>query len=168
MVVKPVKRTNVRGVTFVVALITVLVSSCDRSDILQSNYSTYEAAVQDGAIARGWIPEFLPCSAEQIREIHNIDMNETWLSFDFAEGDRATLTAACASITAVAVSFPRNRSTKNYVPWWPQQLRGQAPVADAGFTFYRCEEKNLSNRFQAYLALERARSKAWFWRYRSY
>lgn len=163
-----VEKMGVRRMVFVGALGVASLSGCDRSDILQSYYPTYEAAVQDGAIGRGWVPGFLPRSAQQIREVHNLDTNETWVAFDFVWEDGTLLEAACTSVSVELVILPRERSTEAYVPWWPQQLLGQVTAASEEFSFYQCREMDLGERFQAYLALERARSKAWFWRYRSH
>jgi hypothetical protein len=39
------------------------------------------------AITRGWIPEFLPEEAIQIKERHNLDTNEGWGTFTYIEVD---------------------------------------------------------------------------------
>lgn len=38
-------------------------------------YQHYSDAVVDGSLARGWMPPFVPVSAREIREVHNIDTN---------------------------------------------------------------------------------------------
>jgi hypothetical protein len=46
-------------------------------------YATYEDAKRDGAITRGWVPNFVPTAAFQIQEKHDLDSNAQWLKFKF-------------------------------------------------------------------------------------
>ena len=51
-------------------------------------YNSYDDAVRAGAVGPNmWIPEFLPKSASQIVERHNIDTNESSLTFQFSGSD---------------------------------------------------------------------------------
>jgi hypothetical protein len=53
-----------------------------------AEYESFGDAVRAGAVGpNGWIPEFLPKSAEQIVERHNIDTNESSLTFQFSGSD---------------------------------------------------------------------------------
>jgi hypothetical protein len=154
---------------FSIVLIAALVGGCDwlllmSHEMLESHYATYEEVIRDGAVVRGWIPAFLPHSAEQIREVHNIDTNEAWVFFEFAEEDRPTLEAVCASTPRSSVTLPRDHPTTKHVSWWSAQLKGLASIAEEEFAFYHCRDEHLSDRAKAYLALERSRARAWFWR----
>jgi hypothetical protein len=53
----------------------VLCVACDSLE-RESAYATHADAVADDAILRGWIPPFVPESAREIREIHDLDTNE--------------------------------------------------------------------------------------------
>jgi hypothetical protein len=44
-------------------------------------YPTHSDAVADGAIVRGWVPEFVPPDATDIREVHSVDDPFVALSF---------------------------------------------------------------------------------------
>ena len=46
-----------------------------------AEYLDLEAAKKDGAIERGWIPEWTPQSARKLREWHNLDTNLQSLTF---------------------------------------------------------------------------------------
>ena len=153
---------NMRWMLIFWPLLGAFLSGCEDADILHSSYPTYEAAVQDGAIRRGWVPEFLPRSARQIQEVHNIDTNEIWLGFDFAEEDRSALVSACTMIPASVVRLPRNPSPR-FTLSWPRELHKGATLMDSELTFFRCEERNRTDPYQSYLALEHHQAKAWFW-----
>jgi hypothetical protein len=43
-----------------------------------SRFSTYEELKGSGLIERGWVPEFLPRSATDIAESHDVDTNRGW------------------------------------------------------------------------------------------
>lgn len=71
-----------RSAIFLSVLLAGFVSACD--ELQESYYDSRAAVVRDGAIQRGWIPDFLPESAANIREFHDLDSNETWLRFSAA------------------------------------------------------------------------------------
>ena len=50
------------------------------SELQVAEYPTLAAARTDGAIARGWIPAWMPDSARRLREVHDLDTNERWLA----------------------------------------------------------------------------------------
>ena len=58
----------------------------DREDMVRS-YETYSGAVQDRAIERGWIPAYIPATAQDIVEVHNIDTNRQWIRFTVPESN---------------------------------------------------------------------------------
>jgi hypothetical protein len=62
----------------------IVLAGCSRFERPQVSYASYTEAQRVGALGPGgWIPEFLPASATDIREQHDIDTNELWLSFSF-------------------------------------------------------------------------------------
>jgi hypothetical protein len=56
------------------ALSLLLLALCVACDSLEfeRTYATHADAVADDAIVRGWIPPFVPASAREIREIHDL------------------------------------------------------------------------------------------------
>ncbi len=70
--------TNLR-VTFLL-IAAALASSCT-NDVLDASYQTTSAAVADGAVKRGWIPEWIPATATDLREVHDLDTNQSALTF---------------------------------------------------------------------------------------
>ena len=72
----------------------MLVSVGCTDDVLEKSYSTTADAVADGAVTRGWIPKWVP-SAIEINEIHNLDTNESALSFTVENSGAWAPPAAC-------------------------------------------------------------------------
>jgi hypothetical protein len=91
-------------------------------ETLESTYPTRADAERDGAFARGWLPDLLPRGSRNIREIHDLDTNRVWCSFDFQPEDARALRAALDRVR------PRNALFKVQSPgvrWWPPVLRGE-------------------------------------------
>jgi hypothetical protein len=65
-----------RSVTWLVLLICGLALYSGCSERFESSYADKAAAVEDGAVRRGWIPPWVPESATAIREVHDLDTNE--------------------------------------------------------------------------------------------
>ena len=95
----------------------------------RSVYATRADAVADGAIQRGWVPEFVPADATDIREAHNVEHAFVTVSFRapgarVVEGFRPV--AAAHQVEAMqmirSVRFP-----------------GARPGRDVSIT-YRCEQ----------------------------
>ena len=53
----------------------------------KSYFSDYQALEESGLIERGWIPAYLPRSAYEINETHNIDTNIVQIRFKFKQND---------------------------------------------------------------------------------
>jgi hypothetical protein len=60
-----------------------------------SRFSTYDELRASGLIERGWVPEFLPRSATDIEESHDLDTNRGWASFKYKAGDTAAADQGC-------------------------------------------------------------------------
>ncbi|MCP5058506.1 MAG: hypothetical protein GY937_17525 [bacterium] len=59
--------------------------------IFDSEFESYESAEASGAVAGGWVPEFLPRSATTIIERHDLDTNERCLTARVPEPDLHSL-----------------------------------------------------------------------------
>ena len=55
-------------------------------------YISYTEAERDGSVARGWIPTFVPRNAKYIHEVHDLDSNRQWLSFEILRSNAKILT----------------------------------------------------------------------------
>jgi hypothetical protein len=110
-----------------VLLLTVAVSACfwERPE---SSYSTFAEAERSGAVEKGWIPAWVPSSATNIREMHDIDTNESMLAFTY-ESQGWELPAHCRQVSYSQVTAPR--FSRN---WWPA-----ADLLEKSYEFFRCK-----------------------------
>jgi hypothetical protein len=60
-----------------------------------STFDSYAELEAAGLIERGWVPAYVPRSATDIKESHDIDTNEGWMSFQFKSGDTAMADQGC-------------------------------------------------------------------------
>jgi hypothetical protein len=110
----------------------------DRSE---SFYPSLAGAEKDGAIARGWIPEYLPKSSSTILELHEVSPSIEWCSFEFAVRDQQSLQKVLVHVGALPLSLKRVASPGK--PWWPKVLEGhldERKIHQAGFELYTITE----------------------------
>ena len=93
----------------------------------EKTYPDFEAVIQEGGagekggIGPGrWIPRFLPPSATDIIERHDIESNARWLFFHFNPQDLAVMVSACKEVTQSKIIYTRARVGG----WWPEGLIG--------------------------------------------
>ena len=73
--------------------------SCEYIENPTSRYSTYQSAREAGALEEGrWIPPFLPESARNLVETHNIDSNVLKISFEYSPDDLGGLISECREL----------------------------------------------------------------------
>lgn len=95
----------------------------------ESSYSSFADAKLKGAIDKGWIPAWLPASTTDIRELHDIDTNESMLAFNLDPKQGWPLPDHCQSVTYGETSPPRFSRR-----WWPS-----AQQLEESYDFYRCK-----------------------------
>lgn len=104
----------------VLAVLALTLAACD--DMSASSYTSLADARNDGAISRGWIPSFLPEGTFEIREVHNLDTNETWGTFRFKPEEKTEVLRQLTNLIELDASHRRFRAPD--VPWWPKSLQG--------------------------------------------
>ncbi len=92
----------------------------------ESFYPFLADAKRDGAIDRGWIPDFLPESSRAIHELHDISPSMTWCAFEFLPTDSQALRKNLRSVGVLAPSLRRVPSPGT--SWWPAVLVGNLDV----------------------------------------
>jgi hypothetical protein len=73
-------------VRFELLFLAVLLVGCDSrwsDQVSSSQYSSLSEAVGANAVAKGWIPDFLPKSATNIIEWHNVEIDRSRVEFSF-------------------------------------------------------------------------------------
>ncbi len=133
----------------------VIASSCavvGCGETPEVHYPSYEAAVSAGAISRGWIPAFLPKSAVEIHEIHNIDTNKGMLAFHFDGSEKIELGSGCERIDPFKPKKPPFK-----ISWWPNDVPA-TKLSTYRHSFYSCEGG------EAFLALSGKLGEGFYWR----
>lgn len=95
---------------------------------LDASYPTMGAAVADGAVTRGWIPEWVPINATDLDEVHDLDSNEHALSFSVPADTKLALPVECEPVQArdtLPTRFDRR--------WWPSEVD-----LERSYTFHSC------------------------------
>jgi hypothetical protein len=72
-----------------VALLLLSLAAC--TEQMEESYSTWADADRAGAVTRGWIPTFIPASAREIRDSHDLDSNRQTLWFVLPPSDVAAM-----------------------------------------------------------------------------
>ena len=94
-------------------------------------------ANHDGAIERGWIPDYLPASSHDIHEKHRLSNPTTWCSFAFLPTDSESLRKALQPLDTSTTSVARIESPD--ATWWPVLFEGAIDVKkvhEAGYQLY--------------------------------
>jgi hypothetical protein len=103
----------------------------------ESFYPSLAEADRDGAIIRGWIPDFLPETSRSIHEAHRIEHPRTWCAFEFIPSDSQRLRKNLNTVDPLRPSVMRVLSPR--VSWWPAVLDGKLDVEkihEAGLELY--------------------------------
>jgi hypothetical protein len=135
---------------------------CERMETVEQTYPTYDAATKAGAVGRDkWIPDFLPQSATDIRERHNLDTNEIWLTFQFnSQNVAAMVKKSCHQVAEDRVSFPATTRSRK-ISWWPKDLVDDSNAArkpEPGYTYYQCDTRE-----GGVLAVAREKNRGFYW-----
>src|SRR5207249_3284200 len=133
-----------RGTRFVLVMCYVGVTCCllsCNSDLKESAYQSLADARRDGSIDRGWIPDILPESTQNIHELHDVSGGTTWCAFDFAPADWGSFRK---NLTRGAVAS-LNHVSPPHVAWWPSLLTGELDfdqIRRAGLELYAVARPN--------------------------
>ena len=135
--------------------------SCGRGvEDMDVTYADRNAAEEDGAFTRGWLPNFIPKSVRDIHESHNLDTNRGWLSFEFDAGDDGTMLARLSPMKTDGVRLPAFPVTKQG-SWWPETLTCHAaPNLDKQLRFYSHKDDRGVSWFWA---IDREKQRVWCW-----
>lgn len=82
------------------AAILLLLSLGACSEQIEESYPTWSDAKSAGAVARGWIPSFVPETARDIKDSHDLDRNTQRLEFSIRSTEVATMVAGFRRISA--------------------------------------------------------------------
>lgn len=116
-----------------------------------TSYDTAKEAISSGVLVKGWIPEWLPQDATDLREVHNIDSNAGELSFVVPNSESVQIPTDCRSVeyTDTVPAYIRRN-------WWPSEdeLR-------RSYLFFRCPADFTDYKF---VAITKAGNRVLHWR----
>lgn len=139
------------------ALLAILIGMSE-IETTSSTHAGYADAKARGLIDRGWIPSFLPSSARDIRESHDIDTNARCLRASVDSSDLRSL-----SKTLLSHGFERYADKPPAPPglsFFRSCPFDRSESASAPFVFRR--QVSTRSEFE-YVALDEARSTLLFW-----
>jgi hypothetical protein len=135
-------------------------------DRRESFYQSLVDAKKDGAIDRGWIPDFLPESSRNIHELHDISPSTTWCAFEFLPTDPAALRKSLKA-DAGSLSLVR-RVPSPGKSWWPPVITGDlnaTRIHEAGFELYALVEPETASTKEVLLfAIDWSTGRGFFYR----
>jgi hypothetical protein len=118
------------------------------------SYTNMQEALEHGAVDRGWIPDWIPLSATNIREIHDLDTNESMMAFELPRQAKWQLPSDCKPVPYGEIGPPRfDRS------WWPSNAE-----LERSYSFHRCTGDDPWTSKYAWVARHRSGDHALHWR----
>ena len=129
-------------------------------------YATYEVMVADGALARGWIPAFVPPSATDFEECHDLDTNASWLRFSVPQESVSSIKTQLTAAGRGAVAYPKYPPGKWRVRW-PHELTegGSESVRYSLHTFeYTSNVGGVKRPERDFVAIDESSGTVWHWR----
>jgi hypothetical protein len=130
--------------------------------VVSGKYSNYKEAEKSGVLQSGWLPRELPLSAHNISEVHSVDSNEMWVSFEVASSDVKRFLAKCTPSSQPAL--PDRRRTLRSVPWWRSDLTSGQKTKPSKVDFYLCSNMtHASSSKSGWIAMEHDSSRIWYW-----
>ena len=101
-------------------LLVLFAAGC--SETFENHYSDWQEAQKDGAVERGWLPDWLPRTAADIREIHNLDTNASAFSLSIPTNWSPPEVAGCVPISQAAAPSIRLRDFPSNIEQHPGLL----------------------------------------------
>lgn len=137
---------------FAILLACTTLVAC--SEDFESRYATTADVRQAGAGTRSWLPTWLPESATDIRERHNIDSNATLVAFTVPSATPSLLVGCRPG----RVAPPRGGAS-----WWPSNEEFDQ------LDHFTCEERMVFGdghveTWRTGAALDRKANRVYFWR----
>lgn len=114
-----------------------------RFEVTESYYDTYEELTSvPNIFESGWVPHWLPKTAHNIKESHDIDTNEAWMVFKFSSSDK--FYTGCQVINKKDIVIPTEKQTIRFPRFVIDAIEY---INHHTLVFYNCEKN--SNRYLA-------------------
>ena len=134
----------------VVTIALALSLAACSDDVVIARYATLKDAENAGAVSRGWLPDWLPKSAVEIEEAHDVDTNISALQLTFSPSEDWRPPEECGSVDLP--SIPKAKGLDD----WPDDVppRWSTPR----HSFMQCEDG------KAFLAFSMQSGEMFYWR----
>ena len=164
---------HLRSLIPVVITASVLIG-CDwieRFENPESFYPTYQHAKEAGGIREGgYLPDFIPESAVDIQEIHDIDTNRTFVRFEMGASDIDLMTEPYRAVPRSRVQFPKTEWRERLrLSWWPESLTTDL-ANDPGTSVYRffgcdrvIEYRHHTRTLPGFIAVDSGSGTVFYW-----
>ncbi|HDS1039052.1 TPA: hypothetical protein QDZ42_002068 [Stenotrophomonas maltophilia] len=96
--------------------------------VMDSRFDTLQAAREQDMVRKGWVPEWVPPDATDLREVHDLDSNVSELAFRKPVATQIRLPAHCRKTrysSSARASIQRS--------WWPPE-----PLLQMSYTIFTC------------------------------
>ena len=117
------------------ALLAGIVFLAGCGETIEASYSSLAEAKEAGAVSRGWIPGWLPQATTKIREVHNLDTNQSMVRFELSQGTCLEVPKSCKPVNPDHAPQPPFRR-----PWWPGDVPSTGPTSSQ-YTFFACGDE---------------------------
>ncbi|ARZ74875.1 hypothetical protein CCR98_12045 [Stenotrophomonas sp. WZN-1] len=143
--------TSPAGMARCAIVVTFCSALCACGLVMDSSFHTMQEAIDADMVNKGWIPDWVPHEATDLREVHDLDSNTSALAFTKPPAIPLQLPADCQATTFTnsdPVAFDRS--------WWPgeETLNGSYRVS-------RCAPESGKSVF---VAVSRNEDRVLFWR----
>ena len=130
-------------------LATILLGGC-LDTTFDASFTTAREARDAGYVDAGWIPDWLPDDATDIRETHDVDSNASMLAFSAPNPGRLALPDTCEPVGHQRI-FPASFQRS----WWPDEK-----TLRTSYRLFRCSAEHTTYRFVG-VSEQRARVLHW-------
>jgi hypothetical protein len=135
-------------------------------------YPNLQGAIEGGVISKGWLPDFLPRSAYNIREKHNYEQNTVIACFSFDPVENILPMLSGANEVSLNITKGiRPSAIGKREAWFPDAIMDGkfGSLTPAGFRLYRIERIKRVGTFEVmatwHLALNQKAGICYLWFY---
>lgn len=121
------------------------------SMVMDASYDSMQDAMAKGMVEKGWIPEWTPLEATDLREVHDLDSNVSALAFNKPAAIRLQLPDDC-----VRTEYDPSARVAIRRRWWPNEH-----TLGASYTHFRCAPEH---GMATYAAIDHHGARVLFWR----
>ena len=121
-----------------IGFLGLMIFSCQ--DISEVQFETYQDLSESGYLSKGWIPKILPETSSNIKEVHNLDINRVFGTFNFfslTKNNSIVIFNQLIKISPDQVIARKDSITSPKIPnWFPSDKE----IRNSNFELYLYED----------------------------